>query len=546
MSDKTNNDTEREDDLREEGAGAPAEQDTASAGGESPASFGSTDEASADEASGDNHDGLRQSVFRQGREVDSERDSRKLRIGGYASLVTIGVIAVVLIFNVIIGRTDATIDLTAKSVFSLSEQGRSVIEGVDQEITIYALARRGAVRDDVSAILDTVAAASPRIQIVPIDPDENPGVLSPYVSEEEPARLGSLIVVGERYHKVIPQEDVVRTMSGQESGMNIPPTDVYTAERSIVNALLFVASGSTPRIYELTGHRETPLDSLSIDLVGILNDENFEVAELNLITEPAVPDDAQMLLIFSPASDITEAEAEKIRDYLNAGGSALIAVDIRYAMELPVFESLFESFGFTLTKGIVFEVDADMYTNDNPLYLVPTADPEHPITKPLTEAGYSVVMPFGRSIAPTEVRRRELSFDPLLTTSDEAFERLDLQQGSTDKLPGDGDGPFTVGVAIYDRFADQEQSHTRIVVFGSPSIIEPYPLAPGNIELFTNAVTWLQQRTETIEVRPKYVFSFPLEMTATQTYVLAAVFVIVVPLTILVLGLIVWLRRRHK
>ena len=60
-----------------------------------------------------------------------------------------------------------------------------------------------------------------------------------------------------------------------------------------------------PVLYTLEGHDEAVLGS---SLTSSIEKENIEVQSLSLLTNDAVPEDAAVLLIYGPLSDISEDE----------------------------------------------------------------------------------------------------------------------------------------------------------------------------------------------------------------------------------------------
>jgi hypothetical protein len=48
--------------------------------------------------------------------------TRKLRFGGYATLLIVGALAVVLVINVLVGQIPGKLDLTKNKIYSLSEE----------------------------------------------------------------------------------------------------------------------------------------------------------------------------------------------------------------------------------------------------------------------------------------------------------------------------------------------------------------------------------------------------------------------------------------
>lgn len=68
---------------------------------------------------------------------------------------------------------------------------------------------------------------------------------------------------------------------------------------------------------------------------------------------------------------------------------------------------------------------------------------------------------------------------------------------------------------------------------------------PGNLNFVVNSLNWLQDKKETLQIQPKDLTTFRLNISTTQAMVWAAITVVGIPIAILVLGLTVWLRRRH-
>ena len=129
---------------------------------------------------------------------------------------------------------------------------------------------------------------------------------------------------------------------------------------------MYVTSDKNPTIYVLQGHGEL---GVPYDVRTQLENENYDVEDLNLVTQDAVPEDADILLISSPGRDLSEEEEAKIRDYLENSGRAVFLMDITND-EVPNFESILKSYGVGLQKGLIIEKDKGHYVS-NPLYLVP-------------------------------------------------------------------------------------------------------------------------------------------------------------------------------
>jgi hypothetical protein len=114
--------------------------------------------------------------------------------------------------------------------------------------------------------------------------------------------------------------------------------------------------------------------------------------------------------------------------------------------------------------------------------------------------------------------------------------------------PDDPTGPFTVGAAVEDEFATQDDPGVRMVALGSAGFLTRMGnlgVPRGNVEFFRNSLAWLQNQQDLISAGTKSLMQFPLQLTGTLTLLYAGIVVILIPLAIFAIGLVVYLRRRH-
>ena len=69
---------------------------------------------------------------------------KKFKYGGYATLLTAFVLAILIIVNLVVGQIPFKIDLTENRLFSLSDQTDTILKNLDQEIQIIGLYRPAA------------------------------------------------------------------------------------------------------------------------------------------------------------------------------------------------------------------------------------------------------------------------------------------------------------------------------------------------------------------------------------------------------------------
>ena len=158
------------------------------------------------------------------------------------------------------------------------------------------------------------------------------------------------------------------------------------------------------KVYFLQGHGEREPNKTERDgysaVSGSLRKDNYMVERLVLAQMKEVPDDATVVLIAGPTSDILPTEAEALRRYLAQGGQADGACSIRRiganAAPMPNLEGILKEWGITPGNNVV--VDISGATND-PSIAVAATYPQHAITETFPTI---TIYPLARGIEPVE------------------------------------------------------------------------------------------------------------------------------------------------
>jgi len=467
--------------------------------------------------------------------------SKKFKYGGYATLMIAVAIAIAIIINLIVDQIPWEVDLTQNQMYSLSEQTNKVLDNLKQDVKIIALYQAGNEDKTVMEIIERYQKRSKRVSFTTIDPEKYPQLLTKYQKGDESLSAGNLIVESGDKFKVIERYDLVNYSFNQYSGQWYAQS--LAVEQRLTGAILYVTAEELPVVYTLVGHGE---DSIPYDVKKQLELENYTVEDLNLVTQDSVPEGAHALVVLSPTRDITKEEEEKIRKYLENQGRAIFFIQ-NLSGELPNFESLLKSYGVALQRAIVVEGDANMHYPGNPLYIIPNMG-DHSILTPLKSGQMYVFAPQSQSIEQLEMKRRTLEIEPLLVTSDKAWAKTNLEATTIEKEEGDLEGPFNIAVAITDKiYENNETKETRLIVVANTNILKSQLVSqvPGNTNFLLNSLNWLQDREESISIRPKSLLTSRLRISAYQQLIFSGIVVILIPLIVLASGLTVWLRRRH-
>jgi ABC-2 type transport system permease protein len=475
--------------------------------------------------------------------LDSLR-TRTLRFGGYAVLLVLGVLAVLIVINVLVEKMPGKLDLTKNRIFSLSEETGTLLDGLKSDVTIFTVGKPGAEDATVKEILGRYAAHSRRVKLQTIDPTRNPGWSRQYDPSGQGLPAGSLVVVDGTRYKTIGLYDMYNYDTSNPNQQ--PQLTSLSVEQRVTAALLFVTADRNVTLGVLQGHGEQTLESLG--LATAVGNDNYAVKNLSLLTEKAVPADTDILLILAPKNDLPAQDVEKIRAWMEQGGRAVILMNIiTKQAPMPNLESLLQSYGVQVENVVVVEGDQGRIAGQNPLYIIPSLE-LHDITDPLRKNSYDLVLPAPQSVKVLELKKKSLKIDPLLTSSAKSWGKRDIaSQKTLVRDPADAAGPFTLAVAIIDVAQDPSHKDVKLIVAGDVQFLGQSFTAqvPGNGDFFLNSLGWLRGQKQTLSVRPKSLMQMRLSLNSLQSLLYSALVVILIPAIVLATGLVVWVRRRH-
>jgi ABC-2 type transport system permease protein len=468
----------------------------------------------------------------------------RLRHGGYAAIMTVIVVAAVVVANLVVGTIPLKLDLTSKKMFSLSDQTLSVLKGLKEDVTIFGMFKPGEEPSNISEVLVRYRDASPRVKLESLDIEKNPAFSKKYDTTGAGISPGSLVIVAKNSgrSKVISYRDLYDVQVDPQTGQS--QIQGVSIEQQVTGALLYLGSGRVSKLYELTGHGEDSFQDLGLS--DELRKENYDVASVNLTTTKDIPADADILAVVSPKTDIQATEAMAIKAFLDKGGNALLLLDLQQTPAANL-ESVINLYGLKTLRGFALEGSDDHHMSGNPVFLFPDFA-DHAILTPIKQQKYPVMMPAALGLDLSQNAKQYLRIAPLLKTTSNSWLRTDLSNNSETRIASDKSGPIVLAYAVESRKDDPAAKVTRIVTVASSRFVNPniLPQFPGNKEFFMNSLGWIQNRTDSLSLRPKSLYVLPLQQNGLQAALSIGLIAIIIPFGLLIAGLIVWLKRRHQ
>ena len=468
-------------------------------------------------------------------------NKKYLRNGSYSTLLIVIFVAIVVVINMIVGKLPSKytqIDISDQQLYSIGDETKKVLNNLDKDVTIYQIAQSGSEDETISNLLQKYADESKHVKVELKDPVVSPKFVSEYTSDQ--VSSNSLIVVCGDRNKVVNYNDMYESTMDYNT-YNYQTTG-FDGEGQITSAIAYVTTENLPVLYTLEGHGEKELDST---IKEDIEKANIEIKTLNLISEGSVPDDAACLLIDSPSSDISEDEKTALLDYLENGGKAMVFSDY-IESTLTNFAAVLENYGVKAADGIVFEGDNQHYGMQMPYYLLPTVNSTDASSE-TASSGYYIIMPYAQGIQKLDDVRDTVTVEDILTTSDSAYSKTNLQSETLEKEDGDVEGPFALGVSIKEDVGDGKK--TQIIYYSSSYIMDSQMnqlVSGGNEKLVTESLNSMvsTEETTTVSIPSKSLEVSYLTISDYDASFWKICTIGLIPGIFLVAGFVIWFKRR--
>ena len=464
--------------------------------------------------------------------------------GAFSAGMIVIMCAICVVVNLVVSALPTkytSIDCSATKLYSLTSDTKDRVSKLDEDITIYVLNSKKSKDAKIDETINRYKDLSSHIKVNYVDPATSPKFYQDYT--DTTPTTNSLIIESKNRSKVIDYNDIYEYDSssyyyGYQSQSSITG---YDAEGQITSAIEYVTmdADELPVIYQITGHNETEIGS---NFQSVVSKANANLKSLELFNEEKVPEDATAIIINSPTVDFNEEDAQKVIDYLNGGGKALIIGCYAYNDELTNFNKILAAYNVSFKTGVVAENDSSKYYQ-NPLYLLPTVE----TTDYTSDATDGYVFLAGSCAISYPEDTDDVTYTKLLSTSDSAVLKKDWKNITTSKAEdGDENGPFTTGLAVND-----SSTGASVVVFGTPYVVDDSydnAVSGNNADMFKDVITSMTGNVELASsVIPVKDYTLSnITINTLQAVVTGLIIMIAVPILLIIIGIVVWAMRRKK
>ena len=465
--------------------------------------------------------------------------------GAYSVGVTAAVVAIVVVLNLIVGQLPEkyrSIDVSNTKIYEISDTSKTLLKNLDQKITMKVLANEEEADERIRTFLSKYSGLSKNISVEWIDP-----VLHPSVLEENDASENTIIVSCEETGKTttVAFSDMIVTDMYSYYYTGTASESEFDGEGQLTGAVNYVVNDAGQQVYRTIGHGEAALSSTINDL---MNKNNYQVEEWNLLMEGSVPEDCELLLINAPTKDLTEEERTAIETYLGQGGDVMLLLGEKNAAEMPNFVALMKTYGMEPADGYI--ADPERCYQGNYYYLFPQLSLSDEMADGISSEMVLVINAHGFTV--TDAARDTITTTAFMNSSDHAYAITEEKQT---------EGAYALGAVAVEMIEDETESESteksettedsetkesRFTVISAGSLIDSQITDTfttlENTTIFMNAVTANFDGVENLSIEPK---SLSIEYNTVQHIGVFSLLVIFgIPVLILVVGFVVWFKRR--
>lgn len=436
------------------------------------------------------------------------------------------------------------IDISSNNLYDISSVSTKMLKKLDKKVDLKVIAEQDSVDTRIKTFVKKYAALSGKVKVEWVDSVLHPSVLQKYNTD------GNVIVVScdaTGKSTTISFSDIIQSDYYSYYTTGSASESSFDGEGQLTSAINYVTSEETSKIYRTSGHGEATFSSSVSDL---LTKNNLETEEINLSMNPEIPDDCDLLFLYAPTSDITDDEKTIIEKYLSDGGKVYLILGDTTS-DTPNLDGIMSDYGLKKVSGYI--ADTQRCYQGNYYAIFPQLSLSGDLGSGISNQMVLLLNSLG--MEKTDADNDNLTVTPFMQTSDSGYAvtENDQTQGqyilgavSTNAISADSSDSDSEDEDDESDATDTDTKTARFTVLASASMISSditdQLTTLDNLTLFVNSVTENFDNVNNVAIEAKSL------STETNTPMHAGAFsilvIFIIPLAILILGFVIWMRRR--
>jgi hypothetical protein len=490
-------------------------------------------------------------LFALGLRLPLQPRLRRLPALGYVIGVVATTLGLAALANVALVLHDAHFDLTREGVFTPSKQAEDVVDRLHRDVKLtyfYQSQHQEGLR--AKDMVEVLGRRNPHLHVRTIDPDKQPTVADTY---------GVRI-----YNAAVLETDGRR--------IQVMSTD----ENQIALGILRVTREQITTVCFIEGHNEYPMENFEFHthfegvaghghgegasaivqmrfhgagrLRRALESFGYEARKITPATLSAIPSDCAAVLDVNPRTTYLPGESDVLASYLAQGGAAVLMYDLGFVLEARLAAAL-QRVGIVVEQDVVID-PLDHYSTDPEVVAVPVYE-RHPITRNVALTFFPGIRSLTLLPPPPGVTSA-----PLFLSSPQSYTRAvqemaerrpGRESAAPSAIPPGAASRRTLAAAVEGAWpgADAGTKPFRMVVVGDGDFASnsflPYM---ANSDLALSMVRWAVREEQTPAVAVRMPVPPLVLLTKSQMQRIFLLIEVLLPLSVVAVGAVVWWRRR--
>ena len=495
-------------------------------------------------------------VLTEKKKTDSRSDKIKFYSIG-AVVILIGILLVAnILFEKVLGNA-LTFDFSDNLSNSLSEDTINYLDSLpaDTNIQIVGLFERP---ENVSKtryqyiipLLDDYARSSKgKVTVKYVDAQTNPAIISqldPTNSYDLQNNLDSFVIKYNDKIKVVSPYDCY-SYDPDYLSQGYYYVIGNNTEYTFTNSMYILTQGYSCKAYVVTGLSDDGNEYLKKILEGMA----IEYNELAVAENFVIPDDCDLLIINGPNSDISEKMLVAMTEYLNKNGKLLVTTDYNLGNTGENFDRL-----NTLLNKLNINIDPALITDNDPWHQLGGLTTDTTVNTVGAFVDYvntgALHSTFARSVRETDpIMNGSVTVYPVLVTSENAA-TVGIDAAGNE-IAGTYVTEKQFNVCMFAVGAGDDP--VKAFVFGSTNFtsddyISAYGMNDSNVAFTKSCIRELTstKNVSVLDISTKDVDNFSLDAqkaTASASTAILAVFMIFIPIVLVAVAVIVYMKRKN-
>ncbi len=502
--------------------------------------------------------------------------------GGYSIAITAAVLAGVIVVNILLNaladRFVLEFDMSLDKINSISEENVEYIKNLDTEVNIimcakaedYAgtymsyYAQQYGITEDYTdyykqtvSLMDKYDNYNDKIKITYMDTQDSSfgEITAKYTNET--LNYGDIIVTakvnGNERYKIVGFQDIY-SISQDDTyasyGYTTSTISGNNIETALTSAIAYVTSSEVKKVALLTGHSK---EDYTETYQALLKTNNYEIDVISDVLVNKISDEYDAVFIVAPTVDFKASELDVLSDFLDNGSMLDKGLVLFADATAPYLENLYSflaQWGINVDEGILFETNESYHGPDEPTLMIsaPASDDEMLNGMQYAITGYNV------PLTPAFESEGAIKVTTLFATSDSV---VNAPVGTSNDWKGAGSYDKSSYATVikstkssYDD--DNNEIESNVIVFSSFEFIyseysEYSGVSNKNMSLAA-AERSVRAENTGISFISKTITneSFSDAVTQTASNIVTIIFMILLPITIIVAGIYVYIRRKNS